>query len=64
MTEWDEFKSLDYNKIYSTMTKPAFCFDGRGVIDLKKCQKIGFQTYGIGKPASQDVVDMEKTSLI
>lgn len=26
--EWDEFKTLDYSKIYSTMIKPAFIFDG------------------------------------
>jgi hypothetical protein len=26
--EWDEFKELDYKKIYATMTKPAFVFDG------------------------------------
>ena len=29
MTEWDEFKSYDWSKIYSSMVKPAFLFDGR-----------------------------------
>jgi hypothetical protein len=28
VAEWDEFKALDFKKIYSTMTKPAFVFDG------------------------------------
>lgn len=28
VAEWDEFKTLDFKKIYSTMTKPAFVFDG------------------------------------
>ena len=28
MTEWDEFKAYDYEKIYSSMMKPAFIFDG------------------------------------
>src|SRR5690606_23469710 len=29
VTEWDEFKTLDYEKIYAGMPKPAFLFDGR-----------------------------------
>jgi hypothetical protein len=28
VAEWDEFKKLDFKQIYSTMTKPAFVFDG------------------------------------
>jgi UDPglucose 6-dehydrogenase len=28
LTEWDEFKDFDYEKIYDSMMKPAFCFDG------------------------------------
>src|SRR5476651_646865 len=30
-TEWDEFKTLDYGRIYASMAKPAFLFDGRNV---------------------------------
>ena len=29
MTEWDVFKTLDLQKIYDAMQKPAFIFDGR-----------------------------------
>ena len=32
-TEWDEFKTLDYKKIYDSMAKPAFLFDGRNIVD-------------------------------
>ena len=31
-TEWDEFKALDWRRIYSDMLKPAFVFDGRGIL--------------------------------
>jgi hypothetical protein len=27
--EWDEFKTLDWETIYTSMNKPAFVFDGR-----------------------------------
>lgn len=29
ITEWDEFKTYDYQRIYDNMIKPAFLFDGR-----------------------------------
>lgn len=49
VTEWDEFKKLDYTKIFAAMHKPAFLFDGRNIVDLVKLREIGFRTYGIGK---------------
>ena len=49
VTEWDEFKQLDYDKIFTGMTKPAFVFDGRNILDLAALRKLGFRTYGIGK---------------
>jgi UDPglucose 6-dehydrogenase len=48
-TEWDEFKALDFEKIYASMSKPAFIFDGRNILDLAKLKKIGFRASGIGK---------------
>jgi len=50
MTEWDEFKDYDYEKMYATMSKPAFVFDGRNILDHEKLLKIGFGVYAIGKP--------------
>jgi UDPglucose 6-dehydrogenase len=50
LTEWDEFKTLDYHKIYDSMSKPAFVFDGRLLVDHKELRKIGFEVYAIGKP--------------
>ena len=40
MTEWDEFKTLDYATIYNSMTKPAFVFDGRDILDHAVCAKL------------------------
>ena len=51
VTEWDEFKTLDYAKIFAGMPKPAFLFDGRNIVDLDALRKIGFKASGIGKPA-------------
>jgi UDPglucose 6-dehydrogenase len=49
VTEWDEFKTLDYAKIFAGMHKPAFLFDGRNIVDLAKLRAIGFRAHGIGR---------------
>lgn len=48
-TEWDEFRSLDYQRVYQSMFKPAYIFDGRLILDHKKLVSIGFQVETIGK---------------
>jgi UDPglucose 6-dehydrogenase len=50
LTEWDEFRSLDYIRMYDAMQKPAFVFDGRNIVDPEKLREIGFIVYSIGKP--------------
>ena len=53
MTEWKEFLGYDYEKIYRSMQKPAFIFDGRNLLDHKELFRIGFNVYPIGqKPLS------------
>ena len=51
LTGWDIYRGLDFRKLYRSMVKPAFLFDGRNIIDHNKCFTIGFNVYPIGKPA-------------
>ncbi|PWZ02920.1 putative UDP-glucose 6-dehydrogenase [Testicularia cyperi] len=51
-TEWDEFRDAPaqyWQEIYQTMKKPAFFFDGRGVVDAKTLRSIGFRVHTVGK---------------
>lgn len=48
LTEWDEFKDLDWEKIYEKMLKPAFLFDGRRLLDKYKLREMGFDLFAIG----------------
>lgn len=48
LTEWDEFNTYDWQKIYDNMEKPAFVFDGRNILDRKKLTEIGFVYQCIG----------------
>jgi UDPglucose 6-dehydrogenase len=49
LTEWTEYKELDYERIYKTMVQPAFIFDGRSILDHQKLYEIGFNVLAIGK---------------
>ena len=48
LTEWDEFKTYDWKKIYDSMLKPAFVFDGRNLLNKKELEEIGFVYQSIG----------------
>ena len=52
LTEWDEFKTLDFAAIQQGMHKPAFIFDGRNILPHQQLTELGFRVAAIGKPAS------------
>ena len=49
ITEWDEFKFLDWHKIRDLVVSPAKVFDGRNILDKEDLEKIGFDVFAIGK---------------
>lgn len=55
LTEWKEYQTLDYKKIFDGMVQPAFLFDGRNHLDHKALHKIGFNVYSIGKAALKHI---------
>ena len=51
ITEWPQYASLDFERIFQSMVQPAFIFDGRNILDHQKLYEIGFNVFPIGKPA-------------
>lgn len=49
LTEWDEFKTYPYDDFYAKMMKPAFLFDGRGILNHSDLERVGFEVHAIGK---------------
>lgn len=49
MTDWDEYPTLDWAKIYKSMRKPALVFDTRNCLDAAALRKLGFKVLNIGK---------------
>merc|ERR1712186_84743 len=54
LTEWDEFKRYSYHEFFAQMLKPAFLFDGRGILNHKALEDIGFEVHAIGKGRGPD----------
>ncbi|MFO7821146.1 MAG: nucleotide sugar dehydrogenase [Lentisphaeria bacterium] len=51
VTEWKQFKELDYKKILAGMQRPAFIFDGRNILDHQALYDLGFNVFPIGQVA-------------
>lgn len=49
LTEWDEFKTYDWQRIYDNMFKPAFVFDGRNILNHQELRNKQFEVYMVGK---------------
>lgn len=49
LTEWKQYKDLDFVRIFESMHQPAFIFDGRNILDHQKLFEIGFNVFAIGK---------------
>ncbi len=48
ITEWDEFKQLDFTKVKKLLKQPLI-IDGRNICDPKSMKKLGFKYIGIGR---------------
>ena len=49
MTEWDEFKTYNWDAVFEKIKKPAFIYDGRNILNVEKVKKIGFNYIGLGR---------------
>ena len=48
LTDWSEFKNLEWDLLFKKMQRPAWIFDTRYIVDAKILQKIGFNVWQIG----------------
>lgn len=62
LTEWDEFKELDFTKIKNLM-RQHIIIDGRNIYDPTKIRRLGFKYIGIARPMFH-LVDGQKSSVL
>ena len=49
VTEWNEFKNLDLDRMKSLMKQPVVV-DGRNIYDPLRMHELGFAYWGVGRP--------------
>jgi UDPglucose 6-dehydrogenase len=49
LTEWDEFRQLDWERIYGMMARPLV-IDGRNLLEPTVMREHGFEYYNFGRP--------------
>jgi UDPglucose 6-dehydrogenase len=49
LTEWDEFRVLDWERIRDTMARPLV-LDGRNLLSPAHMKSLGFQYHSVGRP--------------
>ena len=55
LTDWDLYRTLDYGKLYRSMMRPAYIFDGRNCLDHQALYDLGYTVCGVGKVAKSHV---------
>ena len=49
LTEWEEFKNLNFKELSNIMRPPSWIFDTRSIIDNAKANNYGFNIWSVGK---------------
>jgi UDPglucose 6-dehydrogenase len=53
LTEWNEFKELDFKRLKKLLRQPLIV-DGRNIYDPKRMRKLGFRYLCIGRPGDNE----------
>lgn len=56
ITEWQEFRDLDWSRARAMMTADAVIFDGRNCLDRKALVDAGFRYMAVGRPGAHRTV--------
>jgi UDPglucose 6-dehydrogenase len=61
LTEWDEFSTLDWNRLRDLLKDPIV-IDGRNLYDPESMAALGFTYYSVGRPPVSPETPLQSTS--
>ena len=62
VTEWNEFKQLDRERLWKLMRQPVI-IDGRNIYEPEEMRRLGFLYYGIGRGHWKDALRLQTRSI-
>ena len=54
ITEWDDYKKINWGMISKNMNKPSWVFDTRGILEKEKIKKFGIKVWQLGDGSSHN----------
>ena len=48
VTQWQQYRDLDYGRILGNMMRPAYLFDGRNHLDHQYLFNLGYNVFPLG----------------
>ena len=54
LTEWDDYKNIEWDYVAKKMIKPAWVFDARSVVNVDSVKKSGINMWSLGDGSSND----------
>ena len=56
LTEWDEFKTIEWDNVAKKMVKPAWVFDSRSIVNVELVKKSGINLWSLGDGNLKDEI--------
>ena len=53
LTDWDEFKNINWKELYKYTRKPTWLFDSRNICDTDKAKKENIKVWELGSSYSE-----------
>jgi UDPglucose 6-dehydrogenase len=57
LTEWPEFRQLDWKRVYDAMSRPLIV-DGRNLLDPATMMELGFEYHSFGRPLEKPLAQL------
>lgn len=63
LTEWPEFRQLEWKRVYDAMSRPLIV-DGRNLLDSATMMQFGFEYYSFGRPLEKPLAQLVPSGML
>lgn len=63
LTEWPEFRQLEWKRVYDAMSRPLIV-DGRNLLDPATMMELGFEYHSFGRPLERPLPQLARSVIL
>ena len=57
LTEWEDYKNIEWDYVAKKMVKPAWVFDARSIVNVDLVKKSGMNLWSLGDGSSKNEIE-------